>query len=206
MAALSRLYVQVRLACKGVPDVTIDDAVRISAREFCRKTWYCTRTIEVTEVAGAAFYDVAPESSNEEIIGIKAVEGERILYPTRQEDVKYEEGNPRNYIYLPPSTLELVPYPAADELDLETYRVRIVITPTVDCTELPDDLFPDFEQTIAYGAIRYIAEMPGELWTNEAVVTRAEKKFAEGLRHAKTKAVFGHQGWDGLVNSGGFAI
>lgn len=207
MAAFSELYTQVRLYCKGVPDITIDDALRLSAREFCRKTWYCTRTIDVVTTPGQAFYDIAPvDDDNEQIVGIKAVEGEKILLPAKQESIKYEVGQPCVYIYLPPSTIELLPYPKPTETNLPEYRVRIAVTVTSNATILPDDLFPDFEQAIAYGAIKYICSMPGENWSNDDKAKMAEMKFVEGMRHAKTKAVFGHQHWNNQVSSGRFAV
>ncbi len=210
MATFSSLYRQIRLYAKSVPETTMDHAIRLAAREFCRKTWFVTKTITVDAAAGSAYYLIEPDDAvNQQIIGVKAMEeasGDFVLHPAKQEEVRFREGDPRFFIFLAPSTLELIPYPAADETDLKQYLCRIAITPTADCTELPDEIFPDFEQTIAYGAIQYICNIPGEGWSNDKVADEAGKRFMEGMRHAKSKAVFGHKPSGNRTSSPGFAI
>lgn len=209
MATFSSLYRQIRLYCRSVPETTMDHAIRLAAREFCRKSWYVRETIIVTELAGTAYYDIESSTPTEtEILGIVAVQRDErpLAPPTTQQDVQQKEGQPKTWIFLPPSTLELAPYPAATETNLLDVYVRVALTPKADCTVLPDDLFVQYEQHLAYGAIAYLAEMPGEEWSNDKVAMEAYKKFSEAMYQAKSNAVFGHKPWGNTIALRPFAI
>lgn len=197
MADFSILYPQIRLFCRSAPDITIDHAIREATREFCRKTWYVRETITITEVADEPYYTLVPTSDQTEVIGVVAAQRDdcALLPPTSQEEVRQKDGTPKTWIYLPPSTLELQPYPAADLTEYKDISVRIAISPILTSTELPDAPFHRYDKEIAYGAISYLASIPGENWTSDKVAAMAEARFHEGMRHAKSDAIFGHKPW-----------
>ena len=209
MAAFSSLYSLIRFHVKNAPDVTIDEAIRHATREFCRRSYWLRETIEVDTIAGEAYYDIEPaDPVNQEIIGVIAVEDESYtpLRPATQQLVRYTTGHPRYFIFLPPSTLELIPYPSATETNLETYVVRVALQPTLVSVVVPDDIIREHDQTVAYGAINYLASMPSEGWSNDKVADMAFKMFRNGCADAKSDASFGKTPWDSTMQFGRFDI
>lgn len=209
MAAFSSLYSLIRFHVKNAPDVTIDEAIRHSVREFCRRSYWLRETIEVTSIAGQAFYDIEPaDPDNHEIIGVVAVENESFtpLLPSTQQLVRQVTGYPRYFIFLPPSTLELIPYPSATEANLETYVVRVAMQPTLTSTLVSDDILREHDHTVAFGAVHYLASMPSEGWSNDKVADKAFKLFRNGCADAKSDASFGKTPWDSTMQFGRFDI
>ncbi len=211
MAAFSTLYRQIRLGAKAVPETTMDYAIRLAAEEFCRKSWYLRETIEFDQEFDTQFYDLETSTPAEtKILGVVAVQkGENDpLRPTSQESISQYNAQTDAYIFLPPSTLELIQFvpTGGDAEDLETVLVRVALTVTEECTVIPDTLVQQYRQHLAYGALSYICDMPGETWTNDKTAADSRTLFYEGVFHAKSNAIFSHKPNGNVIALRRFAV
>lgn len=194
MASLESLLPLVRRHAAGCPDFVIIDALRYAAREFCRDSWFVKRTISVELAAGQAFYDLAPESADEEIIGIDAAEYQgRPLDPADPKAIPQKTGKPCAFLWLPPATLELAPYPAADATGLDDpVSVSVVVQPTATALTYPDAVQREFDHAIADGAVARVCDVEGAAWSSQALVMKHGQKFYISKMNAKGKALRAH--------------
>jgi len=195
MATLESLLGLVRREAAGCPDFVLIDHLRHAAQEFCRDSWFARRSIEVTLVAGQAFYDLTLADAAEEIIGIDAAEYQgNPLYPAEQKDVAQKTGKPYWFIFLPPAALELVPYPAEDATGLtDPVRVSVIVQPTAAATTLGDDIVRQWDHAIADGAIARACGTEGAAWFSAGKVQLHGQRFYTAKMNAKGKALRGHQ-------------
>lgn len=209
MAAFSALYPLVRLYIKMAPEATMDTAIRHACREFCRRTWWFQRTILVQTIVGTAYYDLDSGNAEDEILGVRAVENPVThcpLYPVSQEMVRFMEGKPRWYMFQPPDTLEINPYPSATETDLPELRVRIALQPTMVSSVLPDEVLREHDQAISDGAIAYLAGLPLEAWSNDKLATIYRQSFNEKMRVAKSDQMFSKAARDQSIELQAFNV
>lgn len=208
MAAFSGLYSLIRLYAKGVPEETMDLAIRHSVREFCRRTWWYQRSLTVPLTANTAYYELDSGVSDDEIIGIKAVETEDSvpLYPVTQEMVKFQTGDPMYWIFLAPSTMEVNPYPPADAVDLMELRVRVALQPTEESIIIPTEIMREHDHCIADGAIWYLTSMPQEIWSNDKVADMRMRLYYEKISNAKGDALFGKAHRDNSIQLQAFNV
>lgn len=201
MALLSAVYPIVRLYCKSVPEITMDQAILHSAREFCRLSWYVQETLLVPEQDLTSFYILATSTPTQtEVLGVKAIQrDDRPLAPASFEYLRQTTGTPRWFLFEPPDVINLEPYPDASKMVLTTLKVRVAVQPLNSATTLPDALVSDFGEALGYGAISYLASIPGEIWTNDKVSLMAKEKYYQGMRMAKSNALFNHNPWNSSI-------
>ena len=207
MAAYSDYYKLVKTFLPGVPEPTIDYALNRAARHFCSLSWFSRRSITIALVADQISYTLAPaDSTNEEIIGVHAVEyDDKPLDPTKPELVETESGTPKQWYTEQYTALVLNPYPDAG-VDGESVNVRIAIQPTLAATTLPNDLTREHMQTLADGAIAWLQQMPKQPWTDLNQSMRLERAFLAKAMRAKETAMRGAMPWGLGVRRPVFAV
>lgn len=206
MAALSDFSQLVRIFVPGAPDPTIEFAVRESARRFCSLSWFARRSIIIVLVDGQETYTVTPSSSEEEVVGVHAVEfRNRPLGPTKPELVATSEGTPQAFYFEPSNSLTLDPYPDSDAAG-ENIIVRIATQPTLTTETIADDIVREYRQCIANGAIAWLMNVPKQPWTDQQMAQNMERKFLAQTMRAKEAILRGHQPWGIDVRRPAFAV
>lgn len=207
MATIDSLLPLLRPSIKGCPDEAARRAIRRAARDFCRKTWYCRRSITIDLVEDQKYYDLAPESEDEEIIGVKSMQyRDQILTPTSPEEMRTSSdgGSPAAYFVDTSNSIAFYPTPDADEADV-TYA-RVAIQPTDDTDTLPDDLVIEFEQAIIDGALMWLFRMDGQPWTNYDASMKLEALYGQAVHRAKSDAMRARQPFNLRIRPKPFAI
>ncbi|AXQ30449.1 hypothetical protein D0B54_17975 [Solimonas sp. K1W22B-7] len=194
MGALESLLPLCRRQAQGCPDFLLLDALRQAAREFCRDSWFARRTLEVSLLPGVSHYDLTPPDADEEVIGVDAAEYRgRPLQPADPRQLPQRSGRPACFLWLPPATLELLPYPPADASGLdEPLRVSAVVQPTAQAQTLGDDLLQHWDQALAHGALARVCAMEGAAWSSPQLATRHDLLFYAARINAKGSALRAH--------------
>lgn len=204
MAAFESLAPLVRRRVAGAPDFVIVDALRVSAREFCRLSWFARRRIEVPLVAGQPDYFVRVENyTQEEVIGIVTVTHRgRSLCPSPP-DAYSRTGNPSAFAFMPPETLQVIPVPGAESASpSEPLVVVAVIQPADDASDLGADLSMEWDQGIADGAISRLCDDEGAAWSSPRLAEIHRSRFHAAAMQAKGKGLRWNTPGGGLQVSG----
>lgn len=188
MAAISTLFGLVRMHIRNCPTPALSDAILRAAREFCDETRYVRETIVLDGVADQDYYTLAPAVLTQcEVCGVRAVEYDGVpLDSMVQESVSHDEGGTGDYIYEPPSDLRLFDPPRSDLS--EGLSVRLILQPKEDATDIPDIALRRYRNTIANGAIYWLASMTEASWYNPSTAERFEQKWIKEKGHARTDA------------------
>lgn len=207
MAALSDFYKHIKTFVPGVPEPTIDFAINRAARHFCSLSWFCRRSITITLVDGQASYTLTPaDSTNEEIIGVHAVEyDDKPLDPTKPELVETTEGTPKEWYTEQYTALVLNPTPDSGVAG-ETVQVRIAVQPTLSSESVPNDVYREYQQAIADGACAWLMKMPKQPWSDPAMAQKLERQFMAKAMRAKETALRGAMPWGLGVRRPVFAV
>lgn len=194
MATIESLLPLCRRHAAGCPDFVLIEAVRYAAREFCRDSWFLRRTLSVSLNPGQGYYDLVIEGGAEEVIGVDAVTLQGApLQPLDPKEVPQKPGKPRGWMYLPPATLELAPYPAPDATGLEPVLVSVIVQPIADADSLGDDLVRQFDHALADGAVARVCALDGAAWSSPDLSARHGLLFHTAKMNAKGKALRAHQ-------------
>lgn len=194
MGALESLLPLCRRQAQGCPDFLLLDALRQAAREFCRDSWFARRTLEVSLLPGVSHYDLVATDADEEVIGVDAAEYRgRPLQPADPRQLPQRRGRPACFLWLPPATLELLPYPSADATGLEEpVLVTAVVQPTAQAQTLGDDLLQRWDQALVHGALAQVCAMEGAAWSSPQRVPRHDLLFYAAKINAKGNALRAH--------------
>ena len=195
MATLESLLPLCRRQAQGCPDFLLLDALRHAAREFCRDSWFARRTLELMLEPGISHYDLVPEHPEEEIIGVDAVEHRgRALLPAEPKALAQRAGSPAAWLWLPPATLEVAPYPPPDAIaPQEPLLVSVVVQPTAEAQSLGDDLLRQHDHALAEGALARVCALEGAAWSSPQLAARHGLLFHAAKVNAKGAALRGHQ-------------
>ena len=177
---------------KDVPEPTQTDALLRAARQFCFETWFVNRLLSITCEQYVSLYQLPVDAGEEEIIFVQYASvtqlpngGTLPMYPTPITNPNNRPQLPRNWAFVQPSAINLIPKPDK----AYPVQVMVIIQPTATATTLPTELFKDYARTIGYGALAWIYAMPGEVWTNPAGADRMARAFAAGINNGKTQAL-----------------
>lgn len=192
MAAIATLVGLVTMHIRNCPTPAITDALLRAAREFCDETRYVRESIVLDVVADQPLYTLEPEVLDYcEVCGVRAVEVDGIpLVSEVQEGISHDEGGTDFWNYEPPDQLRLFDPPKADRD--EGLKVRLILQPKEDATEIPDIVLRRYRNTIAHGAIYWLASMTKAAWSDPVLADRFEKKWIKEKGHARTDADRGH--------------
>lgn len=206
MADLSDFNQLIRIFVPGAPDNAIEFAVRESARRFCSLSWFVRRSISVTLVNGTSTYTLTAADSDEEVVGVHAVELDgQPLDATKPELVQQQSGTPKCFYFEPTNTLTLDPVPDAN-IAGEVASVRVAVQPTLSTTSVPDELVREYRQCIANGAIAWLMNVPKQPWSDPNMAQQMEQKYMAQVMRAKETALRGHQPWGIHVRRPSFAV
>lgn len=189
--AISSLYPQIRRYAPGCPDPILLAEIRDAAREFCQRSRWLRQTLIMDTLVDENTYELVPEDTSVEVIGIKAMEydGEP-LTPGKPEEHPHESGVPKYFFYYPASDFILMPTP--DTAETQILNINMIVQPITTATTLPDTLTQGHERTLVFGALSRLLMMPGSAWENQSLADAYEARFHNRVEGAKAQADMTH--------------
>lgn len=193
MATIDNLYSDIRRIAKNCPELTLDFYLKETVRDFCQKTWYYQKTIDLPLGVEESYYPLELDSEDQ-IIAVKNVTfNDTPIHPGRPEDINStSSGNyPWCWFFEPRSTLVLRPFPSEVKAT-DKCLVRVVLQPVDGSENVPEVIFRQYRETIAAGALASILMVPGEVWSNSNLAMVHMNRYNQGVNKAKSDRMFGH--------------
>lgn len=178
MALWSNFYPLILGHVLGCPDPLMDQELRLSAQEFCRRTKCWLVWLDpVTTVSGNAEYDfdtplnstvVRVERAN---IGNTPVEIRS--FRACESDPAIEVDGNDGFISSDRMTFRLGSAATAGQ----SLSVQVLLMPGDRAAGVPDELFRQYAEQIGFGAKARLMEIPGQTWTNPGLSDANREKF-----------------------------
>ncbi len=167
MAELSDFLSLVRGKMPGCPELLMEEAVRESAIDFCKRTKLLINEVKIRVVVGLRFYEMYPPDGITYTVNSVRRDNDDFLNPSSRHDFECEKldvdsGQPTDYYIEGDGRLVLGPIPDA----IETLTAGVTIRPDDTATVLPDALYSEWRTAIAAGARAFIRQNYFE-WTND---------------------------------------
>lgn len=173
-------------AVSECPDVALRQSVLRAAMDFCEVT-RCWKGIAdpIDVVAGTAEYTIPTPSGASTVIVERLDCDGRKLAPKTPDQLQeqyenwrtLEPGVPSFYTQLGPNAVRLIRTPATGVPQGLVFRCAY--RPARDATTLPSFLWDQFADPIAYKAIVFLCETPGQPWTNPQAAQYYDQKYIE---------------------------
>lgn len=189
MKLLSDFYPRILPYVVGCPDPTAEQALRDTIIAFCDETQVIHEALTAfSAVAGTSDYTLAAPSANEAISRVLevSVDGRAIrsVPSTDAFGLQAQSGTPTSfYTTRAGSQLKLVLYPTPDKA--ATVVVDAALKPTRTATQVQDDLYDLWLDTLAAGAVSRIAAIPGQSFTDFPLAAVKQAEFISGLKKAR---------------------
>jgi hypothetical protein len=177
----------------GCPEVAADQALRQVAIAFCEQSLaWRWRHPDIPVVAGTSRYDYMPlgNAAVHAVTWARFNEGD--IEPVAEADISIHDwrnatGHPR-YVLGDATGITLVPRP-----DLPgTLTLEVVLKPALDATGVEDDIFREYHQVIAHGAIGRLMLSPNKPYTNGQLAGLHQFEFITGTGAAGTQRARNH--------------
>lgn len=197
MKNLNAFLMYVMPYARGCPQVVARQAILDSAIEFCEMSGAIQQTLDpVTAVAGVTEYDL-PLPTRQDLVQVKrawykdselvpaALDAIRTAQAWRNSipGVEATTGEPREFYTVNRSSIGLYPKPRTTEANVIT--VRVALKPARTATQLEDELFDDWVEVIAAGALYRLHSAPGEPYTDTAKAADRDRQFRAGVNKGK---------------------
>jgi hypothetical protein len=187
----------------GAARPAIDDALRQSAIEFCKRTYAVVENFNVKAPAKPELV-LASADPNLEVHAALEVYGPagkldpatkqklRDAYPDGwQDETAAAASDLRFWISLGETSIRLVPYLTVATTE-KVLLLEVSMRPTVDAAELPDILYTRWPEIIAAGALWRLHSQEGVPWQNLARVPAEMAAFNSGISHAADEVEAGY--------------
>lgn len=164
----------------GCPSLLITDNLKRAAINFCRDTHIWTEQIDdIFPVEGVLRYE------------LRAPEGTKII--ALSEIYRGEDSNKRpvnDYCSL--NAFGLLTFDKSVTESGEPIHVRVVLEPSVDATDIPDDIGHRYREAFINGALSFLMMMPRKIWTNPEQAMLHDQKYNQMLGEAKVSRANGN--------------
>lgn len=167
----------------------------LAAREFYRDSYAWREVVEsVYWDDGTYQFTIPTPYSYAEVIQVTQVEVNGQPLTTRSERPvgDRQDGTPTNWFPTGPNTIEVWPTP---EMYEDTLRVRVVLLPTVDATELPDLAAAKHYEALLDGVLGRVYAHPAKPYSNPTLGEYHLRRFRNAIGTAA--AAFKHGGFAG---------
>lgn len=189
MKLLSDFYPRILPYVVGCPDPVAEQALRDTIIAFCDETQVVHEALtSFNATAGTASYTLSAPSANEAISRVLdvSVDG-RTIRPMPSADafgLQAQSGTPTWFhTTRVGSQLKLVLYPTPDKA--ATIIVDAALKPTRTATQVQDDLYDLWLDTLAAGTISRLASIPGQSFTDLPLAAVKQAEFISGLKKAR---------------------
>jgi len=166
------------------PESILRNMVVETARLFCRKTRYWRANLDdILMIPGQSRYDLfspVNRASVYDVISVRYDKQTKFLNRSTYAKLQFDldnSGIPTAFALESARELVLAPVPASSTAIL---KVRAVLVPDLDATEIDDRIYDDFGETILHGALFRLLRIPGKAWTNASMAS-----FYNGLYEVK---------------------
>lgn len=189
MKALSLFYPSIEPHCPGVTTPMMQQALRASAREFCRESNIAQEVVTLSTQANEPSVDV-DVPSQQQFVRVVSAQFKNVwltVAPTGDAPNSLFEpsyGDPV-VVYLPDpnvGTLNLSPVPATSETGV--LFVRASFMPLATATQLADVLYTDWLDEISWGAIAYLQNTAGTQFFSPQTASAWRSRFDGGVTKA----------------------
>lgn len=166
---LTELHPFVLPSVIGCPTPTVNHHLLQSAIAFCRKTLCYTETLDSVVADGVSNnFDLdTPRGFNSIRVlsfGINGIDKSKTLVDPRRGLQLSRSSNAGEFAFTPnSSTISIYPTCAKDDL----IDVDVALEPSINLVSLPDDVFREYANDIATGALSTLMRMPKTAWENQ---------------------------------------
>jgi hypothetical protein len=189
MHFVDELLPEALIAAPGCPETVVERMLRVAATDFYRASLAWRVTTEVVPVIAGrrdVELELPADTTPLRLYWVRLDDApldaisERNLPPAR-------EGTPTGYAKLTDHTLRL------DRVPQVNYRrnglvAHLAVTPTVQCDDLPDELFYAHRDGILSGGVARLMAMPNVLWSNPALAQAHYALMAGHVTRARREA------------------
>ena len=202
--ALSLFYPLVTPYVLGAPNPMIDQALLYSAGELCRESHIVQEIATQNVVAGQQDYDVDVPNGFQLSAVITVWHGDAELNPAGPSevhpgtaargavgDIAVPTGSPSTFYQKIPTDPVISLWPVPDTAMAGGLAVRAAFEPSASATTLADVLFDTYAYEVMYGAVAYLANLPGQTFSNVEVGKRFNRMFDDALMKMRMTAKFG---------------
>jgi len=199
MATLESILPLIQPHIPGCPESIALDAIRNACIRFCKDTRLIRETLPADDIISTVDDYTMTASLNNDIVGIvHFLYDERELPGHTEEELDIidngwrtaDPGEATAYMSISPNRFKLNRVP--DETIVGGLIVRIATRPTDTATEVNDILFNDWRETIKYGALSELLEIPEKLWSDMKQSIWYGKRFNFGIQSGKAQSVKGN--------------
>lgn len=170
----------------------MEEAIKRVAIDFCEFTKiYRLSADVVSEIASQPDYTLAFTDPDVLLTGIwhvtrnggDLIETSEYKLDTSVWNWRQSTGTPQFYFVTDDNKLRLYETPRADATDI--VQCECTVKPTLTATGVPDHICDQWAPTIAEGALSYLLTMPMKPWTDFSNAAVHERKYRQGMSHAK---------------------
>jgi hypothetical protein len=170
---VSALRPLIRLQVPGCPDPLIDMMVVEATRQLCRATNVWRYELEASDLGKDGSLIVLSPPEDTEILTVFSVEfGDsgplvpRTAAQLSRADATWRDdsGDPVAYVYTPPATLRLTPWPTS--ISTSDLIVTVSLLPAVGAVSIDDRVATPYSELIRMAAIGELMLVPNKPWTN----------------------------------------
>lgn len=203
MAAYEDFFPYVLPEVAGAAEMVVEQAIRNSVIEFCEKSLILQRDHDpITVLQGIVDYDLEPPTGYLVVKVMKAWLENQPLDPLAPDFVReasvynrlfssYDAApsTPRAYLQKDPRTISIWQVP--DKKYSNGLTLRVALKPTRASTTVEDEIFEDYAETIASGALSRLMLSPGKPYTSPDLAAFHKAQFERGVNVARTRAIHG---------------
>lgn len=203
MKTLAKFLPFVMPFARSCPQEVAEQAILDAAIDFCEQTGVLQRTLDPLDVgAGVMEYELLLPTK-QELVQVKrawfkgseltpvAVEAVGIPQAWRDDvpGVTPQAGDPQAFYSSSRNSIAVYPRPRIAEEGVLT--VRAATKPSRSATQLEDELFEDWVEAIAAGALMRLHAAPGTAYTDTTRSETRRTEFQVAVNKAKYRANFG---------------
>ncbi len=194
MKSIADFMRKVRPLVKNCPTAIIRDAVRDSAIEFCDFTYTWRVELDAERVRdGVSDYDIDAPSSGRLVHVLYVSHSDIRVLPTTERTLDTEEDGWRtsesdiaSYYYMPDKkTIRIALTPTTTAA--KALYIIATFKPTIDSSELANNLYDDHLEAISHGALMRLQGMDGESWANPAASENRKLLFKKAKQKEKAE-------------------
>jgi hypothetical protein len=196
MQPLSVFYSRILPYLPGCSEPLVNQVLVSSAIDFAESSLVLRQNLDSFKtVAGVTQYDLDPPTANHDIDRVMsvAIDGRELspgLYEATRNDMPTAQAKPRGFFTDRTDnvlTLKLSPPPDSKY----TVVVAVNLRPSMNATQLDDDLFNMWSDAVASGAIARAMQIPDQPFTNFARAQQLMDSVARQINSARIDGNYG---------------
>lgn len=197
MVAITLFVPEVKPYLVGCPEFLAITHIRHAAIEFCEKSRYWRENLTpINAVANTSSYTLTPPTDALIWDVISVRHNGKELSSVIEDDITGNDWrsqtatDARSWFAGERDNIRLAPTPSAS--GTANIDARVVVKPSRTANNLPKQLYDNYLNAIASKAKSTLMAMPGETWSNPALVSYHENIFMDGVTKATIESAKGY--------------